>query len=776
MATTVVTPKMLGAPIKRGEDPKLVSGAGSYVEDIPLVGAAYLAFARSPYPHARIARVDTAVARSTPGVLAVLTADDVEGIFDTPLPRDEPGNVSDMLAPPRQLFAKGKVRFVGEAVAAVLAESAAQANDALDLLDIEYEPLPAVTDPEAAMESGAPLLYEEYGTNVCHRLELSGGDPDAAFARPDVVVVKERVLNQRVMPAPMEPRGAAARFDAATGDLTFWASTQIPHTLRTNLAKFLDLPENRVRVIAQDVGGGFGAKIECSTEEVMTAWLAVRQRRPVRWMEARRENFQAMVHGRGQVDYVEAAATRDGEVVGLRVRALADIGAGYQYSTALIATLTPIVLPGPYRIPSIGFELVGVFTNKTPVGAYRGAGRPEATFLVERIMDTVAHELGLDPAEVRRKNYIPPEAFPYKTPLGTPYDSGNYEPALDKLLQEADYAGLRRTQAEWRDDPGKPLIGIGLSSYLEICGFGPWESATVRVEPSGKVTVLSGSAPHGQGHMTPFAQIVADQLGVPLDHIAVRFNDTAVVPTGVGTFGSRSAALGGSAVLGASERVRDKAVRIAAEMLEAAVEDIEVAPGRIGVRGVPDKSTTLAGVAARAYAGQVPADHEPGLEASRFFSPPGTTFPFGMHLAIVHVDRETGRVQLVKYVAVDDCGRVLNPLILDGQRHGGIAQGAGQALFEQVVYDESGQLVTSTMGDYAMPRAVDFPWFELDRTETPTPHNPLGVKGIGEAGTIGSTPAVLNAVVDAVAHLGVRAIDMPATPERVWRALHAAET
>jgi carbon-monoxide dehydrogenase large subunit len=500
----------------------------------------------------------------------------------------------------------------------------------------------------------------------------------------------------------------------------------------------------------------------------------MRLRRPVRWVEERRENFLNMVHGRGQTDHVEAAVTSDGEIVGLKVHALADMGGRYNLNTPGIATLTPLVLPGPYRTPNVEFTLDSVYTSKTPVGAYRGAGRPEATYLLERIIDVVADELGLDPADVRRKNFLRPDEFPYSTPMGTSYDTGDYAPALSRVLAMADYDQLRRTQAAARTDPSQPLIGIGISGYLEICAFGPWESATVRVEKSGKVTLLAGTSPHGQGHMTPFRQIVADQLGVPLEDIRVLFNDTARVPTGVGTFGSRSAAVGGSAVLGASERVREKVIRLAAEALEAAPDDVEISTGRIGVRGVPDRSTTLGALAARAYNGQVPVGDEPGLEANRFFKPEGETFPFGMHVAVVEVDRETGKVKLIRFLAVDDCGRVLNPMMVDGQRHGGIAQGVGQALFEEVQYDELGQPITSTLGDYALPRATDFPEFELDRTVTPTPRNPLGAKGIGEAGTIGSTPAVVNAVVDALSHLGVNHVDMPATPEKVWRILNSS--
>jgi carbon-monoxide dehydrogenase large subunit len=768
----VVTPNMLGLPIKRGEDPRLVSGSGTFLEDLDLPGLVHLAFARSPHAHARLGRIDISAAQRMPNVLAVVSAAEADALLPVDLPGDWPAFDEVDHRPPNKILARDKVRYVGEAIVAVAATSRAEAFDAIDALEIEFEPLPAVSDPEAALEPGAPLLYEEFNTNLAHRLVKSGGDVEAAFGRPDVQIVKGRIANPRVLPVPMETRGAAARLDAGTGELTFWASTQFPHTLRSQLAEILGMPETSVRVIAPDVGGGFGAKIDFTSEDVLTAVLALRLRRPVRWVEARRENFQNMVHGRGQIDYVEAAVTRDGEIVGLKVRAIADLGGKYNFTTPGIATLTPVVLPGPYHTPNIDFVLEGVYTNKTPVGAYRGAGRPEATYLVERIVDMVASTLKLDPAEVRRKNFIPTQAFPYVTPMGTSYDSGDYSPALDRLLTMAGYAELRSKQAAWRTDPRKPLLGIGLSGYLEICAFGPWESATVRVERSGKVTLLAGTSPHGQGHMTPFRQIVADQLGVPLEDIRVLFNDTARVPTGVGTFGSRSAAIGGSAVLGASERVRDKVIRIAADALEASPGDVEISPGRIGVRGVPDRSTTLRAIASRAYGGQVPDGDEPGLEANRFFKPDGETFPFGMHLAIVEIDRETGSVRLVRYLAVDDCGRVLNPMMVDGQRHGGIAQGVGQALFEEVRYDESGQLMTSTLGDYPLPRAADFPLFELDRTVTPTPRNPLGAKGIGEAGTIGSTPAIVNAVVDALSHLGVSHVDMPARPEKIWRVLN----
>src|ERR1051326_8293077 len=530
----VVTPNMLGLPIKRGEDPRLVSGSGTYLEDLVLPGLVHLAFARSPHAHARLGRIDVSAAQHMPGVLAIMTAADADAALDVELPGDWPEFDEVDHRPPNKILARDRVRYVGEGVVAVVASSRAEAFDAIDAIEIDYEPLPAVSDPEAALEPGAPLLYEEFGTNLAHRLIKRGGNVNEAFSRPDVRIVKGRIANPRVLPVPMETRGAAATVDPSTGELTFWASTQFPHTLRSKIAEVLDLSENSVRVIAPDVGGGFGAKIDFTSEDVLTAYFALKLRRPVRWVESRRENFLNMVHGRGQVDYVEAAVTADGDIVGLKVRAIADLGGKYNFTTPGIATLTPVVLPGPYRTPNIDFLLDGVYTNKTPVGAYRGAGRPEATYLVERIVDMVSSEMKLDPGDVRRRNFIAPEAFPYLTPLGTSYDSGDYAPALKRLLEMAGYAELRRKQAAQRNDASRPLIGIGLSGYLEICAFGPRESATVRVERSGTVTLLAGTSPHGQGHMTPFRQIVADQLGVRLEDIRVLFNDTARVAAETG--------------------------------------------------------------------------------------------------------------------------------------------------------------------------------------------------------------------------------------------------
>ncbi len=765
-------PGKTGDPVKRGEDPRLLTGAGSYIGDLPLPGALNLVFVRSPHAHARIVGIDTSAAEAAPGVHRVLSYTDVADVLYGALPGStaNPRLQNPHLAQ-RTLLAHDKVRYVGEPVVAIVAETVEQGMDAADLVGVEYEQLPAVVDPEAALQPDAPLLFEDFGTNLAHYTSSSGGDVDAAFARADRVI-RLKVVNQRLAPLPMEPRGAAAMYQPALGQLTVWASTQTPHSLRSRLSELLNVAENRVRVIAPDVGGGFGAKLETNAEEVLAAWLAMQMGTPVRWIERRTENFQAMIQGRGQIDDVEAAVSASGEILGLKVHAIADLGGGLLTLTSGLATFTALVLPGTYKIPAVFHELRSVYTNKTPVGAYRGAGRPEGAFLMERIVDKVARDLHLDPADVRRTNFIPADAFPYKTPLGSTYDSGDYLKTFNKLLELADYESLRREQAEARKDPTRPLIGIGLGSYLKICGFGPWESATVRVSASGTVKVLSGTSPHGQGHMTTFAQIVSEQLQVPMSHIVVQFNDTAVVATGVGTMGSRSAAVGGSAVFGAAQTVRDKMLRIAAQALEASIDDLELRDGAVRVKGVPDKSIAVKAIAGRAYGARLPEGDEPGLESTRFFSPPGATFPFGMHLAVVEIDRDTGRVRVMRYVAVDDCGRVLNPLILDGQRHGGIAQGIGQALFEGMLYDQdTGQLMTVSFGDYTLPRATDFPVFELASTETPTPLNPLGVKGIGEAGTVGSTPTVLNAVADA---LEVDDVEMPATAERVWQVLHRA--
>ncbi|MFN8526351.1 MAG: xanthine dehydrogenase family protein molybdopterin-binding subunit [Chloroflexota bacterium] len=778
MSVTPMTPRMLGQPIKRREDPRLITGGGSYVDDITLPSMAHLVVVRSPYAHARVKSIDTSAAAAAPGVLAVITAKDIEGATTGPLPYEfgwDPFiDVNDFKRYP---LATDKVRYVGDPVAAVVAESRYQARDAAALVEVEYEPLPAVVDPEKAMQPGAPLLFEDSGTNVGHRQVRDAGDVDGAFAKADRVV-KIRVNNQRVLPNPMETRGSVSVFRANRpgdpGELTMWCTTQNAHSLRRSLAAQFGIAENKVRVIAPDMGGGFGNRADVAPEDVMAVIMAMRLDRPVKFQETRSESCQAAMHGRGQLDEVEAAVQADGKVMAIRVKAICDIGAYNQFLSPIMGMLTGVMLPGNYDIPNVHYELTGVYTNKTPVGAYRGAGRPEATYLLECLMDRVAYELKLDPAQVRRVNFIKKFEAPHVTAFGTSYDNGDYEKALDRALEFGGYAALREEQKAARA-AGK-IMGIGLAAYVEICGFGPWEHATVRVEATGKVTAYTGTSPHGQGTQTSLAQILADQLGVDIDDIIVNYGDTATTPTGNGTGGSRGAVMGGSSMLIAGTQVREKAVRIAAHLMEASADDVEVRHGGFGVRGAESKTVTLAQVAGAAYGGNVPAGDEPGLEATRFFKAEGETYPFGVHIAVVDVDPETGRVTLRKFIAVDDVGNVINPMLLDGQRHGGIAQGAAQALWEEVVYDEDGQLITGSFGDYAMPTAHYLPMFDLDRTVTPSPRNPLGVKGIGEAGTIGSTPAVRSAVVDALHPFGIGALDMPATSVKVWQAIQSAKS
>jgi aerobic carbon-monoxide dehydrogenase large subunit len=776
-ATPTRTPRMLGQAIKRREDPRLITGAGAYLDDLTLPGTLYLALVRSPHGHARVKQIDTLAARQAPGVVAVVTATDIAGATTGPLPYEFTWDAfQDVHDPPRYPLATDKVRYVGDPVAAIVADTRYGARDAAALVEVEYEPLPAVVDPEKALEPGAPLLFEEFGTNLGHTQVREAGDVDGAFATAERVV-NLRVNNQRVIPLPMEPRGSLTTYRTGgggeLGELTMWVTTQNVHGLRSRLAPLLGLPENRVRVIVPDMGGGFGNRADVSPEDTLAAIMAMRLERPVKFVETRAESFQAAMHGRGQLDEVEAAVASDGRISAIKVRAICDIGAYNQYLSPIMGMLTGVMLPGNYDIPNVRYELLGVYTNKTPVGAYRGAGRPEATYLLECLIDQVAHQLNLDPAEVRRINFLGRDRFPHTTPFGTSYDSGDYVKALDRCLELSGYQQLRAEQVAKR--ARGELMGIGLAAYVEICGFGPWEHATVRVEPSGKISAYTGTSPHGQGTQTSLAQILADELGVPMDDIVVRFGDTATVAAGNGTGGSRSAVMGGSAMLITATQVREKAVRIAAHLLEAAPDDVELADGLFGVRGAPDRSATLSQIAAAAYAGNVPAGDEPGLQAGRFFKADGETYPFGVHLAVVDIDPETGRTALRRFVAVDDCGPVINPMLVDGQRHGGIAQGAAQALFEEVVYDNDGQLITGSLGDYAIPTAHDLPNFELDRTETPSPRNPLGVKGIGEAGTIGSTPAVRNAVLDALLPLGITDFDMPASAHRVWQAVEAAK-
>src|SRR2546425_201033 len=767
----------LGARVKRREDPRLITGTATYVDDLQLPGLLHVVLVRSPHAHAKITAIATDRARAAPGVVAVWTGEDVRARCG-PLPVGS--RLKDMKVPKRYpLVIDGIVRHVGDPVAAVVATHLPLARDASELVEITYDSLPAVTDLEVALTPQAPVIHPELGTNICFRLTF-GSSVDDAFAHADRTL-SLRVVQQRLVPSAMETRGVVAQFRG--GELTIWTSTQIPHVVKTTVAETVRVPEHQGRVVAPEVGGGFGSKLDVYAEEALLAALAVVLGRPVKWIETRQENFLATVHGRGQVSYVDVAATRDGTITGLRVRVLADIGAYSQPLSAAVPTNTGLMSCGSYRIPHAFAEVIGVFTNCTPTGAYRGAGRPEATFLIERAVDAVARTLKLDPAEVRRRNFIPSEAFPFKTPTGATYDSGNYEPALDKALQMAGYQSLREEQRRLRGQ-GR-YLGIGISSYVEITGLGAaaalpgglWESATVRVEPTGKVTVLTGSSPHGQGEETTFAQIVSDRLGVPVDDVVVIHGDTRAVPYGVGTFGSRNTAIGGSAVFIASDRVREKAVRIAAHLLEAPPDDVVPDGARFHVRGSPQRVVEFKDVARTAYKGaKLPPGTEPGLEVTHFFAPPDRVFPFGTHVCVVEVDSQTGEVMILRYVAVDDCGTILNPLLVAGQVHGGIAQGLAQALFAEAVYDESGQLLTAGHTDYGVPKPAQLPPFELGHTVTPSPHNPLGVKGVGEAGTIGATPAVVNAVLDALAPFGVSHLDMPLTSRKIWAAIHNAKS
>ncbi|HLW48745.1 MAG TPA: xanthine dehydrogenase family protein molybdopterin-binding subunit [bacterium] len=761
--------RYVGARVKRIEDPKLIRGEGQYVDDLTMPGMLHAAFVRSPHAHARIMRIDLGPARAMPGVVAAMAAADLAEI-QKPLPVLA---VADMRTVAHQPLASGEVHYAGQPLAVVVADNPYGARDAAERVAVEYGPLPAVIDLDRAA-AGAPFVHESLGTNVAYRQVLDEGDVDGAF-RQAPVHVRQRMVNQRLAPVSLEPRGTVAMYDGSMGQgiLTVWTSTQEAHAIRDGIGQTLGLETRRIRVITPDVGGGFGAKLNTYPEDVVVAHLARRLSRPVKWIESRRENMLTTTHGRAQVADLEAAAERDGRLRGLRMRLLADLGGELIYLTAIIPTLTPLMIQGPYTIPAIHSELLALYTNTCPTGAYRGAGRPEATYYLERVMDLVAREAGLDPADVRRRNFIPPSAFPYKTLTGATYDSGEYAKPLDEALRLSDYRGFRQRQTEARRD-GR-WLGIGVSSYVEICGFGPWELGTVRMNPDATVTVITGTSPHGQGDATGFAQIVADALGITPDQVTVVHGDTLMVQFGGGTSGSRSMSLGGSAVYLASLEVREQILGIASNMLEAAKSDLVLEDGGVTVRGAPARGVALAQIAKAAYAGKhLPESQSPGLEATSRFKSQGTTFPFGSHVCVVEVDPDTGGVRLERYVCVDDCGRVINPLLVDGQIHGGVAQGAAQALLEYAAYDENGQMLTAALSEYAVPRAVHLPRVERGRSVTPTPRNPLGAKGIGEAATIGSTPCVVNAVVDALAHLGVRHLDMPLTPERVRSAITEA--
>ncbi len=796
-----MTTDVLGARVKRVEDPRFITGAGRYLDDIKLPGMAHMAILRSPYAHADIGAIETAAAKAMPGVIAVFTGADIPY---NPLPMAWPAGgasgIQNNVNTPRVL-ATDSVKWTGEGVAAVVAETPEQAVDALDAIHVDWQPLPAVVDAEKATRPGAPQLHENAPNNVV--FDWTVGDragTEAALAGAEVVV-RQRLVNQRLIPNPLEVRGDIGLYNPGTDEYTIWMSSQTPHIQRLLVGIFtMGIPEHKLRCISPDVGGAFGSKIFCYADMALSLFASKAiGGRPVKWVESRRENYQSTIHGRDHITYLEVAASRDGVVSGLKVKTIANLGGRLStIGPGIPTTLYGRVLAGCYKIPNVFCEVTGVYTNTTFVDAYRGAGRPEATYVVERAMDLLADELGIDPAEIRRRNFLPPDSFPYDNPsgLGTAVngakifiDSGNYEPALDKALAMVDYAGLATKKAEAKSR-GK-LLGLGLSTYIEVCGVAPskwigavgegwgaamWESANVKVHLTGKIVVTVGTQPQGQGHETTYSQVVAHELGVPMEDIVVQHSDTQGTPFGYGSYGSRTSSVGHTAAVKAAAKIREKARRMAAHMLEANVDDIEVDGAKYYVRGSPDKAKTIQEIAfALDLAFDVPAGMEPYLDETAYHDTPNCTWPFGTHVAIVEVDEETGVVDLVRYVAVDDVGKKVNPMIVDGQLHGGIAQGVGQALWEGAVYDDEGQLLTGSMLDYALPRASWLPSFELDETVTPSPVNPLGVKGVGEAGTIASTAAVANAVVDALSPYGIRHVDMPLTPQKVWAALQQAK-
>jgi carbon-monoxide dehydrogenase large subunit len=775
MATKAKAPRgFTGRPLKRVEDPRLIQGLATYVDDIALPGMLHAALLRSPYAHAKINGLKTDAAKALAGVVGVFTGADVNdkcGLVPCASP------MPDQRAPKRTVLAGDRVYYVGHAVAVVVATDRYTARDALDLIEVDYDPLPAVTDPEKALAKDSPLTHPDLGTNVAYTWSLANGDIEAAFAEADHVI-KQRIVHQRLIPMAIEPRGCVASWHAGEQALTLWTSTQIPHLVRTLLPGMIGVPENKLRIVAPEVGGGFGSKLNLYPEEALVSHLAMRLGAPVKWIESRRENASATIHGRDQVGDYEVAVKKDGTLLGIRSRTIVDIGSYLQLLTPAIPTLTGLMLTGCYKARAMRMDITGVYTNKMATDAYRGAGRPEATYTVERLMDVVADELGLDRVKARLKNFPKPAEFPFTTPTGLTYDSGNYQAALKKAMQLAGWDRLLK-QRDAARRAGR-LFGIGLSTYVEICALGPskmmaaggWEWGCVRIEMSGKVTVITGATPHGQGQETSFAQIAADKLGVPLEDIVVMRGDTAVAHYGRDTYGSRATVIGGTAILLCLDKIIAKATKLAAHLLGAKAARVVFKQGRFSVKGSPKKSLGWAQLAAEAYvAKNIPKNFEPGLEASTFFEPTNCTYPFGTHIVAVEVDRDTGEVKIVKYVAVDDCGPQINPLLVEGQVQGGIAHSLGQVLFERAVYDENGQLLTGEFMDYALPRAKDIPEYLMDSTVTPSPSNPLGIKGVGEAGTIGATPALANAVIDALRPLGVRHLDLPLTPEKIWRAI-----
>ena len=784
---SAVTTPSIGQSIRRKEDARLLTGMTNWTDNIQLPGTLHMGIVRSPYAHAKITRIDFTAALAMPGVVAAFGADEL-GADNAKVPCVWPV-VDDIVTPEFPSLAVGEVRHVGDCVAVVLATERYLAADALEAVEVDYEPLPAVVDMEAALADGSPLVHESAGTNHCYTKNYVCGDYDAAVAAADLVV-KRRFVQQRLIPSPMETRSVVAAPMGTSSELTIWSATQIPHVLRVLMALVTGIPESKLRVVAPDVGGGFGAKLQFYREEILVTVLANRLGRPVKWTETRSENMVATHHGRDQIQFIEMAVKRDGTFLGMKVELLANMGGYLQLLTPGIPVLGQFMFNGIYKMDAYDWKSTGVFTTTTPTDAYRGAGRPEATFAIERIVDEVAVELGMDPMELRRKNWIRHEEFPFTTIAGLTYDSGNYEAATARALELFGYDDLRTEQARRRNSKDPIQLGLGISTFTEMCGLAPsrtlkslkyaaggWEHCTIRVLPTGKVELVTGTSPHGQGHETAWSQIASDALGIPVDDIEVIHGDTGRSPYGMDTYGSRSLAVGGVAIVQAAEATVAKARVIAGHMLEAAPEDLEFVDGSFRVKGDPDSSKTIQAVAWEAFTSHdLPDGTDPNLFGAATVDPEVFSYPHGTHLCAVEIDTETGKTAIRSYVAVDDIGVQINPMIVEGQIHGGLTQGIAAALWEGASYDEDGNLVTASLADYLVPTAADTPHYTTDRTVTPSTTHPLGTKGVGEAGTIASTPAVINAVLDAVRHLGVTEVPMPATPEGVWRAIQAASS
>jgi aerobic carbon-monoxide dehydrogenase large subunit len=780
MATTETQTTYIGASVERKEDARLLRGETRWVDNMTLPGMLWMAVVRSPYAHAKIKNVDLSAALSAEGVVAAFSGADLADEWAGSLPCAWPVT-GDCRIPQHHPLTADKARYAGDGVAVVVAESRALAKDAAELVEVDYEPLAAVTDVAEAVSESAPRVHDEYDENRAYTWTLQNGEIDRLFSEA-AVTVKEHYRQQRLIPNAIEPRSVLVQPVLSTDEYTMWSATQVPHIARVTLSGTTGIPETKLRVIAPDVGGGFGSKLNVYAEEALCLVLARRLGLPIKWTEERSEAYVATIHGRDVLQEIELAATAEGKITAVRVRLTAAMGAYMQLVSPGIPLLGAWLYAGCYDVQGYDLECVGVFTNTTPTDAYRGAGRPEATYAIERAVDALARKLDKDPVEIRRLNFI--TEFPAPLASGLEIDSGNFHASLDKALELVDYDGFRRVQTERRERSDAKQVGIGFSTYVEMCGLAPsrilgairygaggWDAATVRCLPTGTVQVLIGTSPHGQGHVTTFSQITADQLGVPIENVEVLHGDTTVIPLGMDTYGSRSLAVGGVAPYHATEKVKAKARKIAAHQLEVAEDDLEYERGRFTVKGT-DKAMSVTEAALAAWAAHnLPDDVEPGLEATAVYDPPNFSWPAGCHIAVVEVDTETGAVDLTRYVAVDDVGTVINPMIVDGQVHGGIAQGVAQALYEEAVYDEEGNLVTGSMTNYLVPSAVELPNFELERTENPSPTNPMGVKGVGETGTIASPAAVMNAVVDALSPFGVGDIEMPANPERVWTAI-----